>query len=164
MFKCSGVQYRWTCVQYRSSGVQMYRCSDWHMYLVLLQQRLHEESSTACTMSPTTSSLSPPHTSTSLHGAVLKPPELAAVTPELTGTPDMTPPPQTPGPGCCAASTGRPPGPPARPHTSSPRTRCWTSGPPGSTGHQPAGRGRTAASHHDNPVVEGVETGEVGHL
>ena len=65
MFKCSGVQYRWTCVQYRSSGVLMYRYSDWHVYLVLLQQLLHEESSTACTMSPTTSSLSPPHTSTS---------------------------------------------------------------------------------------------------
>ena len=119
MFKCSGVQYRWTCVQYRSSGVLMYRYSDWHVYLVLLQQLLHEESSTACTMSPTTSSLSPPPHLHLLHGAVLEPPELAAVAPELTGTPDMPPPPQTPGPGCWAASTGRPLGPPARPHTSS---------------------------------------------
>ena len=35
---------------------------------------------------------------------------------------------------------------------------------PGSTGNQPAGRGRTAVSHFDNPVVEGFEIGKEGLL
>ena len=35
---------------------------------------------------------------------------------------------------------------------------------PSSTGHQPAGRGRTAANHQDNPVVEGFEKGKEGLL
>ena len=79
----------------------MYRCSDWHAYLVLLQQLLHEEGERGQhglhDVPHHLLPVAPPHLHL-LHGAVLEPPELAAVAPELTGTPDMPPPPQTPGP------------------------------------------------------------------